>query len=116
MSESPCFKQYLHNLDALLCELQALGVAVDVAGDKLRIEAPAGSTTPELRQAFPDNNGTLLVRSGSPAGARRSQDATRRVTGMAAPAWTASGWRKSKRGQQTAATGALPDVERRDRG
>lgn len=45
----------------LLRELQAAGVTLSATGDRLHIEAPAGTVTPELRQRIADNKAGLLA-------------------------------------------------------
>lgn len=49
-------------LDALLADLSAAGVILTAAGDKLRIEAPAGAITPELRARLAEHKAALLAR------------------------------------------------------
>lgn len=45
----------------LMNRLQAAGVRIDARGDRLHVEAPAGSITPELRQALADHKAELLA-------------------------------------------------------
>ena len=49
------------DLDALLAELTARGVTVAAHGDKLRIDAPAGAITPELRERLAEHKAALLA-------------------------------------------------------
>ena len=52
----------------LLHQLQALGVVLIADGDRLRVDAPAGALTPELRQALATQKSTLLRLIGRPDG------------------------------------------------
>lgn len=45
----------------LLDSLRDMGATVTVAGDKLRIEAPDGTVTPELRQVLTEHKPELLA-------------------------------------------------------
>ncbi|MFN8626032.1 MAG: hypothetical protein U0587_08640 [Candidatus Binatia bacterium] len=47
--------------ETLLDSLRQLGATVTVQGDKLRIEAPAGTVTPELRRTLADHKPELLA-------------------------------------------------------
>lgn len=49
------------NAGPLLRELQAAGVALSATGDRLHVEAPAGTVTPELRQRIAENKACLLA-------------------------------------------------------
>lgn len=40
------------NATELLIELEARGVLIEAAGDRLRVDAPKGAVTPELREAL----------------------------------------------------------------
>jgi pyochelin synthetase len=46
---------------ALLAELRNRGAALAVVGDKLRVEAPVGTITPEIREALARHKATLLA-------------------------------------------------------
>jgi len=46
---------------AILDRLRSFGVCLSVAGDKLRVEAPAGVLTPELRQELIEHKAALLA-------------------------------------------------------
>jgi len=51
----------------LLAELERLNVKVSLAGDKLRLEAPAGVLTPELKEALRQHKAALIaLLSGRP--------------------------------------------------
>lgn len=54
--------------DALLAEVARLGITLSVNGDKLRIEAPTGTVTPELRAQLAAVKPAILarLRDGSP--------------------------------------------------
>lgn len=49
------------SLAALLDELKHRGVRLEVAGERLRVSAPRGAVTPELRRALTEHKGELLV-------------------------------------------------------
>ena len=53
----------------LLNQLQALGVVLIADGDRLRVNAPAGALTPELRQALATQKSALLRLLSRSAGA-----------------------------------------------
>jgi len=42
----------MNTLDLLVAELKRLNVKLSLAGDKLRLEAPAGTLTPKLKEAL----------------------------------------------------------------
>ncbi len=46
---------------ALLAELERLNVKISLAGDKLRLDAPAGVLTPELKKAVTKHKPELLA-------------------------------------------------------
>ena len=48
--------------DALLAEVTRLGIRLMVNGGKLRVEAPAGTLTPELRTALAASKPAILAR------------------------------------------------------
>jgi len=51
----------------LLAKLERLNVKVSLAGDKLRLEAPAGVLTPELKEALRQHKAALIaLLSGRP--------------------------------------------------
>jgi hypothetical protein len=50
----------------LLAALTALGATVRAVDDRLRIEAPAGTLTPELRTALTERKPDLLALLGEP--------------------------------------------------
>ena len=51
----------------LLVELKRLNVKLSLAGDKLRLEAPAGVLTPELKEALRQHKAALIaLLSGQP--------------------------------------------------
>ena len=51
----------------LLAKLERLNVKVSLAGDKLRLEAPAGVLTPELKEALRQHKAALMaLLSGQP--------------------------------------------------
>ena len=52
---------HYRNLDDLLNDLRTLGGAVSVADGKLRIEAPAGVLTPELRAELAAHKEAILA-------------------------------------------------------
>ena len=56
------------NAGDLLHQLQALGVVLIPEGDRLRIDAPAGVLTPDLRQALATQKSALLQLLSQPAG------------------------------------------------
>jgi hypothetical protein len=45
----------------LIRECHGAGIRLQVRGDRLHVEAPAGSLTPELRQAIADHKAALLA-------------------------------------------------------
>ena len=45
----------------LLAELERLNVKVSLAGDKLRLEAPAGTLTPKLKEAIAKHKVVLVA-------------------------------------------------------
>jgi len=51
----------------LLVELKRLNVKLSLAGDKLRLEAPAGTLTPKLKEALRQHKAALIaLLSGRP--------------------------------------------------
>ncbi|NYE27312.1 hypothetical protein HDE78_000237 [Rhodanobacter sp. K2T2] len=46
---------------ALIRECKAAGIRLQARGDRLHVEAPAGSLTPELRQALNDHKAGVLA-------------------------------------------------------
>lgn len=44
----------------LLDRLRSLGASVSLVGDRLRVEAPAGTLTPELRQELAEHKAELV--------------------------------------------------------
>ncbi len=50
----------MNTLD-LLAELKRLNVKLSLAGDKLRLEAPAGILTPQLKQAIKQHKPALIA-------------------------------------------------------
>lgn len=46
---------------ALLAELRSRGASVAVVGDRVRVEAPAGTITPEIRQTLASYKPALLA-------------------------------------------------------
>jgi hypothetical protein len=46
---------------ALLAELRNRGASVAVVGDRVRVEAPPGTLTAEIRQALANHKATLLA-------------------------------------------------------
>ena len=56
----------MNTLD-LLAELKRLNVKLSLAGDKLRLEAPAGTLTPKLKEALVKHKPALMsLLSGQP--------------------------------------------------
>jgi len=53
--------------EALLSELRSLGASVAAVGGRLRIEAPAGTMTPEIREALTTYKTELLALLSSAA-------------------------------------------------
>lgn len=49
------------NAIALIRQCKAIGIQLQARGDRLHVEAPAGSLTPELRQALADHKAELLA-------------------------------------------------------
>ena len=49
------------NADQLLGELRARGVVLEAAGDRLRVDAPRGAITPELREALTAHKAEVLA-------------------------------------------------------
>jgi hypothetical protein len=49
------------NAIALIRQCKATGIQIQARGDRLHVEAPAGSLTPELRQALADHKAELLA-------------------------------------------------------
>jgi len=49
------------NAIALIHQCKAAGIQLQPRGDRLHVEAPTGSLTPELRQALADYKAELLV-------------------------------------------------------
>ena len=47
--------------DALLDKLERLNVKVTINGDKLRLEAPAGVLTPEMKEAIRQYKPALIA-------------------------------------------------------
>ncbi len=47
--------------DELLIELKARGVSLEVDGDRLRVDAPKGAVTPELREALAAHKAEVLA-------------------------------------------------------
>lgn len=45
----------------LIRQCQSAGIRLQVRGERLHVEAPAGSLTPELRQALADHKAALLA-------------------------------------------------------
>jgi hypothetical protein len=48
----------------LIRELNAAGIRLQVHGDRLHVDAPAGTVTPELRQRIADNKAELIDLAG----------------------------------------------------
>lgn len=48
------------NAIALIRQCKATGIQLQARGDRLHVEAPAGSLTPELRQALADHKAELM--------------------------------------------------------
>lgn len=49
------------NAIALIRQCKATGIQLQARGDRLHVEAPAGSLTPELRQSLADHKAELLA-------------------------------------------------------
>jgi hypothetical protein len=47
--------------ETLVAELKAQGVQLSARGDRLRVEAPPGVLTPEVRQALTDRKAAILA-------------------------------------------------------
>lgn len=56
-----CDSRHYRNLDDLLTDLTARGVLIEAHGDKLRIAAPAGALTANLRQALAEHKAAILA-------------------------------------------------------
>jgi hypothetical protein len=61
MSDLACFKVDYHEVSGLLADLTARGVLIEAHGDKLRIEAPPGVLTADLRQALAARKAAILA-------------------------------------------------------
>lgn len=49
------------NAETLLAEAHRLGITLFPAGDKLRVDAPKGALSPDLRQALADHKPEILA-------------------------------------------------------
>lgn len=53
-------------LEALLDECAARGITLSAAGDRLKVDAPVGAVTSELRQSLADHKAELLAYLAGP--------------------------------------------------